>query len=395
MTLIAGSVTLDERANAWGTVVRGGAALAAAMGVGRFVYTPILPLMTAQAGLAPAAGASLATANYLGYLLGALAAVVAPGPMRSRTVFRGSLVLLILTVAAMPATRSIAAWWTLRLLAGVASAVVFVIAAGVLLDQLRDRRAHLAGWGIGGVGVGITGSGLLVLLIRQIGDWRSAWWAAAVLTALFAVAGWSLRLDRATAATDSTPTAPSHRWFAALFTSYTLEGIGYIIAGTFLVAAIDQGAHGALGTVAWVLVGISAAPSAAVWAWLQHRWSRPTLLLTALVLQAVGIALPAMIGGIATAALAAILFGATFLGVATLALAVGAHLNFPRSVALLTTGYSVGQLLGPLVVTPLLRHGYHQALLLAALTVLASAGAAALLRIGYPHHLAAEQPREV
>ncbi|MBI0384748.1 MFS transporter, partial [Streptomyces albiflaviniger] len=59
----------------------------------------------------------------------------------------------------------------------------------------------------------------------------------------------------------------------------------------------------------------------------------------------------------------------------------------PRAVALLTAGYSVGQILGPLVATPLLRHGYHQALILAAVVVLASAVAAALLRIGFPHHM--------
>jgi hypothetical protein len=140
-----------------------------------------------------------------------------------------------------------------------------------------------------------------------------------------------------------------------LFASYTLEGIGYIIAGTFLVAAIEQSSPGWIGSGAWVLVGLAAAPSSALWAWLGRRCSRPDLLLTALVVQAVGIALPAEAGGVAAALIAAFLFGATFLGVATIVLAAGAHLQFPRSVALLTAGYSAGQILGPLVVTPLLR----------------------------------------
>ena len=102
-----------------------------------------------------------------------------------------------------------------------------------------------------------------------------------------------------------------------------------------------------------------------------------------------GIALPALIGGTASALVSAVLFGATFLGVSALALATGAQLRFPRSVALLTAGYSVGQILGPPAVAPLLSHGYRPALLLAALVVLAAALAAAVLRIGFPHHMAA------
>jgi MFS family permease len=168
---------------------------------------------------------------------------------------------------------------------------------------------------------------------------------------------------------------------------YTLEGIGYIIAGTFLVTAIDHGSPGWVGGSAWVLVGLAAVPSSALWAWLARRWSRPGLLVAALVIQAVGIALPAAIGGVTSALASALLFGATFIGVSTLALATGAHLRFPRSVALLTAGYSVGQILGPLAVTPLLRHGYHQALILPAVVVLVAAMAAGVLRIGFPHQV--------
>lgn len=129
-------------------------------------------------------------------------------------------------------------------------------------------------------------------------------------------------------------------------------------------------------------------PSAALWAGLARRWSRPALLTAALAIQAVGIALPAVSGGVTTALLSSVLFGGTFLGVTTLALATGTHLRFPRAVALLTAGYSVGQILGPLAATPLLHHGYHQALILGAVIVLAAALASAVLRIGFPQHIA-------
>ncbi|MFE2053784.1 YbfB/YjiJ family MFS transporter [Streptomyces sp. NPDC059459] len=362
------------------------------MGVGRFVYTPILPLMHAQAGLSAGAGANLATANYVGYLVGALAGTVAPRLVRSSVVLRGSLLALVASLAGMALTQSTVVWLFLRLGAGAFSAMIFVIAASSLLSHLREHPAHLPGWAFGGVGAGIALSGLLVLVLRTAGTWRSAWWASAALAVLLTLVAWGLRPEpepavrQGPAVSARRPSEPrTHRWFNALFASYTLEGIGYIIAGTFLVAAINQTLPGSIGSGAWVLVGLAAIPSSALWAGLGRRWSRPDLLLAALVVQAVGIALPALAGGVAAALISAVLFGATFIGVSTLALGAGAHLRFPRAVALLTAGYSVGQILGPLVATPLLHHGYHQALLLAAAVVLAAALAAFLLRLGFPH----------
>lgn len=384
------------RSSPWGHVLRAAAALAAGMGVGRFVYTPILPLMHAQAGLSAGVGAHLATANYVGYLVGALAGTLVPRLVRSSAVLRGCLVALVATLAGMPLTHSSTVWLLLRSGAGVFSAMIFVIAASSLLSHLRDHPSHLPGWAFGGVGAGIALSGLLVLVLRSVGDWQAAWWASAALAAALTCAAWGLRPEPAARKVPAAG-APgvraggprTHRWFSALFASYTLEGIGYIIAGTFLVAAINQTSPGWIGSGAWVVVGLAAIPSSAMWAGLGRRWSRPDLLLAALAVQAVGIALPALVGGVAAALISAVLFGSTFIGVSTLALATGTHLRFPRAVALLTAGYSVGQILGPLAATPLLRHGYHQALLLAAAVVMASAVTAFVLRFGFPHTLPA------
>jgi Uncharacterised MFS-type transporter YbfB len=150
------------------------------------------------------------------------------------------------------------------------------------------------------------------------------------------------------------------------------------------VAAIGQRSPGWAGTGAWIQVGICALPASAIWAALGHRWTRPSLLLTALILQAIGIGLPAVVGGIAPALVGAALFGSTFLGVGSLMPALGAHLQFPRAIALLTTGYSIGQILGPQIVRPLLHNGYHSALLVGTAIVLAAALAAAALRLGFP-----------
>jgi MFS family permease len=370
-----------------GTVVPAAAAMAVGMGVGRFVYTPILPLMTARAGLSPQWGAAIATANYCGYLAGAMAGVAAPALLRSRAVYRWSLIVVVATLALMPVLTSDASWEALRFVAGCASALVFMFAASALLSGLRAHHEHLVGHGFGGVGAGIAASGVLVLVLRH-GAWQDSWWSAAVLGAVLSVAAWPLR-PSATGhdGTERGARPAGRRWFTSLLLVYTLEGVGYIIAGTFLVAAIDQTASTTLGSSAWIIVGVAAVPSAALWAGLSRIWSRPTLLAVALGAQAVGIALPALAGGTAAALASAALFGATFLGVATVALATGAHLRTPRAVAILTTGYSVGQIAGPVLVTPMLGHSYQPALLAGAAVVAVAALAALALRHRFPHHL--------
>jgi hypothetical protein len=368
----------------WAHVGRGAAGLGAAMGIGRFAYTPILPLMTTQAALTPQAAGALATANYVGYLAGALAGSASPRLARSTVAWRVSLVIVVVTLAAMPLLPNTIGWVLLRTIAGFASAVVFVIAVNSMLEHLPP---HMPGWGFGGVGLGIALSGGLVLTMPATASWQGAWWSASALAAVLGAAAWAMRGESrpgavAAPAIQAAPPRPN-RWFAVLFVSYTLEGIGYIIAGTFLVAAIRQHSSGWLGNGAWLFVGLAAAPSAALWAWLSARWSHPTLLAGALLLQAFGIALPAVAPGAAAALLGAFLFGATFIGVSTMALAAGRLLGFPGAVALLTAGYSVGQILGPVAVTPLLRHGFSHALLAAALVVVLSAMVAGVLRFGF------------
>lgn len=368
--------------------VSAAAALGAALGIGRFVYTPILPLMHAQAGLSAPAGAGLATANYIGYLIGALASIAVPVLVGSRWALRASLGVLVVTLGLMPSTQVLALWWVLRLVAGAASALVFVIAVHALLNGPGRARASSAEWGFGGIGAGIAVSGVAVLAVRTVGDWRTTWWLAAALTLVLAIVSWPLRPEPAHPAPARDPGQPRRgpvtRPFAALFASYTLEGVGYIIAGTFLVAAIDQSSPGWVGTAAWVLAGLAAIPAALAWSGLARRFSRPTLLTAGLVLQAAGIALPALTGQVAAALISAAIFGATFLNISQLAMAAGNHLRVPHAVAVLTTGYSAGQILGPLAVAPLLRDGYRVPLLLAAAVVLAAALGAGVLCATWP-----------
>jgi MFS family permease len=360
-------------------IARSAAALAAAMGIGRFVYTPILPLMTAQTPLTPDTAATLATANYIGYLVGALAGFVWPRLARSVVACRASLVVLVASLAAMPLAGNTFEWTLLRTVAGATSALVFVIAVNILLEHLHGSPAHLAGWAFGGIGAGIALSAVLVLAGQQ---WRLAWWGAAIAAAILTAAAWTIHpAPPGAPPAGGNPNRLPHCAFGSLSVSYTLEGVGYIIAGTFLVAAVTQGAPHWLGGATWLVVGLAAVPSAALWAGLSTRWSHSGLLVTALCAQAVGIAAAGIFGGVTAALIGSVLFGGTFIGISTLSLAAARLLRYPRAVALLTAGYSVGQILGPVVVSPLLHDGFRPALVVGAVVVLASAVVAGLMRV--------------
>ena len=64
--------------SALATALAGMAALASAMGIGRFAFTPLLPMMLHDGVVDIATGSWLATANYFGYLAGAILYMLLP-----------------------------------------------------------------------------------------------------------------------------------------------------------------------------------------------------------------------------------------------------------------------------------------------------------------------------
>lgn len=260
----------------WSVAAQTGAALAGAMGVGRFVFTPVLPLMESQAHLTSAQASTLATSNYLGYLVGALLGISLPVLSQTRLALRASGIVLVATLAAMPLTHDVLAWTAIRGLAGVVSAVIFMVAGNTILTELTSAQPHMIGWAYGGVGVGIATSGALVAVIKLVGDWQAAWWSSAGVTALLLAVAWRVGVagragQQASPPADPDPAPRNHRWFAILAVSYFLEGAGYIVAGTFLVAAISATGPSWLSSSVWIgsyrpalLVGASLVLAAAV-----------------------------------------------------------------------------------------------------------------------------------
>ena len=356
------------------TALQAWAGLAAAMGLGRFVYTPLLPLMEAQTGAAPADTAIVATMNYLGYFIGAVALSLRPALAMRRGPFQGALVVLVLSEVAMALSTDIGLWSGARLLAGIASAIVFVYCATAILGRASPALAYA------GVGTGIACSGLLVVALEGTLDWAQLWIVAAAATAAFGALAWGLTPAPWTGphveAAPSAAARGSRRGWVLLGLSYSLEGLGYIILGTFLVAAVSAGGPQWSGPAAWVVVGLSAAASPALWTMAQRRFSTLSLIVAALVAQVFSALLPALVPGTAAAMVSAVLFGGTFIGIVLLSMSAGARLGIPRSAAVLTAGYGLGQIIGPVAVAPMLGGGYNAAFIASAVVLAVAAGLA-------------------
>lgn len=335
-------------------------ALASSMGIGRFVYTPILPVMAASLGLSKTQAGLIASANFAGYLAGALmAAWRLPGGPRAW--FVGGQVLSAVTTAGMAASASMPLLLLLRLLGGAASAYVLVFGSSVVLDRLAvSGRGRLAAVHFAGVGVGIAVSAVLVSGLEAYGvGWRALWLASGVLAAVtIPVAAALVPAYHAAPHAASAPPAEHApddrlpRGLGALTLCHGLFGFGYIITATFLVAIVrDAPGAGALEPVVWLVVGVAAIPSTALWGWGGARWGMVRAYAAACLLEAAGV----LAGGLwvtpVGALLAAALLGCTFMGLTALgfgaARALAPHQQ-NRSFALMTAGFGVGQIAGPI-----------------------------------------------
>ena len=326
-----------------------------AMGIGRFAFTPILPLMQRDLGVSHSLAGGLASINYTGYLAGALVCAVWPRVLRNTAVNLTALLTCIATTLLMGMTHSPFWWGTLRLLAGAASAVLFVVIAIEVSENLaRNHHSHWNSALYGGIGLGIALSGSVVPVLDRIGGWSSAWQGMGGLSALLAIAGVTVAGKRHVAihVPDATERQTGRlSGLGRLAPAYFLEGVGYIVSATFLVTMI---AHtpglGGFAPWSWVAVGLAAAPSTILWQQVALRIGVRRALASAYLLQTCGILMSIGADSIFRAGLAAIIFGGTFLGIVALVMAEGVRRSGTegrRAAAVLTACFGAGQVIGP------------------------------------------------
>ncbi|PAW26606.1 MFS transporter [Peribacillus simplex] len=328
-----------------------------AMGIGRFAYTPILPLMQKDLSLSNTTAGYIASSNYAGYLLGAILAGAIPFKKYRTNLLRVSLIISTLTTALMGLTFSNLLWNVLRFLSGFASAFVLVLASGIVLDKLAAiRKSSWSGLFYGGVGLGIFLSSLMIPSLNHLFRWEGTWIGLAVVSGILAIFVW-IWLDETPNVVkkknkqDIIVKVPPTKWLIWLIIAYGLEGLGYIVTGTFIVSIAEKTSYFHNGaTLVWMMVGLAAIPSCLIWSLLAKKWGYIKSLVLAMALQSLGIAMPAFWMSKTSFVISALLFGATFMGITTLATTVGREMNpsdSSRTIGILSAIYALGQLIGP------------------------------------------------
>jgi predicted MFS family arabinose efflux permease len=373
------------------------------LGVARFAYTPLLPLMQQQAGLGIAEGGWLAAVNYMGYLAGAVIASLISDIVLKDRLYRAGIVVALLTTLGMALAENLWLWAAMRFFAGLSSAAGLLLGSGLILHWLirHDHRSEL-GIHFAGIGIGIAFCAIAVELMDPAFDWRQQWILLTLAGVLLAIPAWSWlprpQVQQASFKGTAMVDRPPSRAFVRLFmAAYFCAGVGYVVSATFIVAIVDDlpEMRGS-GTWTFMVLGLAAAPACVAWDLVARRVGELNAMISAFVLQIGGILLPVLIPSIGMTLLGAALFGGTFIGIVSLVLTMAGRFYPTRPAKMMgkmTIAYGVAQIAAPAITGQLARDdgSYADGLYLAAAVMLLGTLCMLLLKT---RHQAELQPVE-
>ncbi len=339
---------------------------AISLGISRFSYALLLPPMRDDLGWSYLLAGAMNTGNALGYFIGALATPLLMRRYGAQTALIGGALLTALFMLLSGFVIASEALMLQRLLAGVASAFIF-IAGGLLVARLGSLHARHAGLLIGiyygGTGFGITLSALLVpaTLAQAMAHgaehaWQWAWLAlgAACLLATAAMALPARQLD-GNPAPGGAQNNFAARKFAYGLAGYFMFGVGYIGYMTFVVALLkEQGMQGATITTFYAVLGLAVVASSRIWAGMLDRFKGGQSIAILNALLGAATLLPALTASPVIVFVSGIVFGAVFLSVVASTTALVRHnlppAAWPAGISMFTTVFAFGQIVGPTVV---------------------------------------------
>ncbi|MCG8058197.1 MAG: YbfB/YjiJ family MFS transporter [Candidatus Thiodiazotropha endolucinida] len=359
-------------------LVAGILSLILTLGIARFAYTPLLPIMQQQAGLGISDAGWLASINYIGYLSGAIIAALISDLMLKDRLYRIGLIVAVVTTVGMGMTENFWIWSMLRFFAGLSSAAGLLLGSGLILNWLirHDHRSEL-GIHFSGLGAGIAICAALVEVMKSHLDWSQQWLLLSLLGLILIFPAWRwLPRPETQSVTQSgqsmTDKPPSPLFLRLFMVVYFCAGVGYVVSATFIVAIVDR-LPGLDGQGAWtfLLLGLAATPACILWDLIARKTGYLNALIIASILQIIGILLPVVKADLILAMLGALLFGATFIGIVSLVLTMAGRYYPTRPAKMMgkmTVAYGIAQILAPAVTGAVAAYSgnYHLGLYLAA-----------------------------
>ncbi|WP_350238266.1 MFS transporter [Pectobacterium colocasium] len=342
----------------FGTIV-----LALGMGLGRFLYTPMLPVMLEEGRFTFNQLSYIASANYAGYLFGSLFFSFSRRASASHPMFLlfSAAVATGVLLFAMPLTTHTMLVMLIRFLAGIASAAMMIFGSLTILHhtQHHSRQARVIASLYAGVGVGIVLGNEYIIIGRHYAlTAELLWWGAALLSALLLLALFILSPPKSSVAPQplTNINEPPLLGWRRLALLYGLAGFGYIIIATYLPLMVTALGMPRLSLHLWSLVGLAIIPGCFFWLWAASRWGTLPCLTANLLIQGVCVLLTLFSHSPVALIFSCIGFGATFMGTTSLVMPLAKRLRAPHSINLLglvTLTYGIGQILGPLLTSAL------------------------------------------
>jgi MFS family permease len=374
MSLDMAATPAPKSAEALAVALAGALSLSIAMGIGRFAFTPLLPMMLHDGVIDLHGGSDLATANYLGYLAGAIICMLLPGLLRrfggsmpdNARLVRFALVMTGLLTLAM--AHPLATLWPVwRFASGVISAVAFVYTSGWCLARLVAlQKSHLSGVIYTGPGIGIALSGFGAFAMTNVeANWALGWLVFGVSALVLTGAIWRIFAPAASASAPMQIQRAIHHerrgWTVEeilLTFAYGLAGFGYIITATFLPVI----ARAALPGSAWVdlfwpLFGLAVAVGALLTRMISASVDRRALLAICYVLQGLGVLSSLLVPTVTGFVAGSILLGLPFTAITLFGMQEVRRLRPSEPTAfmgLMTAAYGIGQIVGPPLVSAIL-----------------------------------------
>ena len=335
-------------------ILTGTAALALAIGIGRFTYTPILPFMLEELNITKTEGGLIASWNFFGYLCGSLLSISSIFKQRVKLVFFISIVLSISTTFLMSINDEVVFFIIIRFISGLSSAFVLIFGTALILPSIQAfGKKSLSTSHFMGVGFGIVISSILVTFLGELGfHWDDLWIGVAVLSVVLAVPIFICTPNEILQHSYSQNSNYNNNFsFSLISISYGLYGFGYVILGTFISAmARETSGLEATEMYVWLLVGLAGIPMVIFWPWFGKKIGNDLALFFACAIMGLGVLMPVLLENKVGITSASILLGSTFIPITALALLEGQSRyngSIRVSTAILTSSFSVGQMIGP------------------------------------------------